>query len=214
MNFGKAFSYIFEDPEWIKKILIVALVSLIPIVGQIAALGFALEVMRRVINNDPHPLPQFDFGDFLGKGFKGFIVSLVYAIPLLILMLPIQAAGIIAENNANQELMNIIFIVVSCICGGLFFIYAILFELLLPAAYGKLVTEGTIGAAFKFKEVFALLRKGIVPFLIAFLATIVAGIIAPFGLIVCLIGVLVTQVYYFAVMGHIYGQAYKQAVEI
>ena len=55
MDFGSAFSFVFQDEDWIKKILLIAVISLIPIVGQIVALGFALEVMKRVINSDPTP---------------------------------------------------------------------------------------------------------------------------------------------------------------
>ena len=32
MDFGLAFSYLFKDPDWFKKIVIVALIGLIPIV--------------------------------------------------------------------------------------------------------------------------------------------------------------------------------------
>ena len=44
MNFKKALTYIFDDPEWFNKILIPLLVSLIPLVGQMAVTGWMLEV--------------------------------------------------------------------------------------------------------------------------------------------------------------------------
>ena len=80
MNFGQAFTYVFEDPDWAKKLLIPALVSLIPIIGQLVVLGWMLEVTRRVIQQNPRPLPELDFGRQLGEGFKGFIIGLVYAL--------------------------------------------------------------------------------------------------------------------------------------
>ncbi len=33
MNFGKAFSYVFDDQRWLEKIIIPILYSLIPVVG-------------------------------------------------------------------------------------------------------------------------------------------------------------------------------------
>lgn len=211
MNFGQAFTFVFQDTDWFKKIVIVALVSLIPIIGQIVALGFALEIMRRVINNDPTPLPEFDFGGFLGKGFQAFIVGLVYAIPLIIFYLPIQIIPLLGGVVDDGEILGYAVIAVSCICGGLAFLYGILMAFLLPAAYGKLVAEGTLGAAFRIGEVFGLVRKALVPYLIAILGTLIASLIAPLGAIACVIGVYLTMAYYFAIMGHFYGQAYKQA---
>jgi hypothetical protein len=202
---------VFEDKDWFKKIIIVALVSLIPIIGQIVALGFALEIMRRVINNDPTPLPEFDFGGFLGKGFQGLVIGLVYAIPLIILYLPIQIVPLLGGTGDNADVINYLTIGVSCICGGLAFIYSVLLAFLLPAGYGKFITEGKLGAAFRIGEVFGLVRKALVPYIIAILGTLVAGLIAPLGAIACGIGVILTSTYYFAIMGHFYGQAYKQA---
>jgi len=48
-------------------------------------------------------------------------------------------------------------------------------------------------------------------YFIVLLGTIVAGLIAPIGLIACIIGVLLTYTYSMAVMGHLYGQAHLEA---
>ena len=211
MNFGQAFTYVFQDADWFKKIIIVALVALIPIIGQIVVLGLTVEVMRRVINNDPTPLPEFDFGGFLGKGFQALVVSIVYGLPLFIFYLPIMIVPIIGDATGNGDVMNYIMIATSCICGGLMVLYGILYAFLYPAALGKMVTGGSLGAAFRIGDVFALARKGLMPYLIAVLGVLVAGLITPFGVIACGVGVLVTMTYTAAVTGHFYAQAYKQA---
>ncbi len=41
MEFGKAFTYVFEDKDWLKKIGIAALVSLIPLIGQLIVMGWS-----------------------------------------------------------------------------------------------------------------------------------------------------------------------------
>jgi hypothetical protein len=211
MNFGRAFSFVFEDSDWFKKIIIVALVSLIPIIGQLIGLGFALEIMKRVINNDRVVLPDFEFGGFLAKGFRAFIVTFVYAIPLIIFTLPMLIPSFLG-NSVDTNVITTLTFAIGCICGGLAVIYGILMGFMLPAAFGKLVTTGSMGAAFRFREVFALVRKAPVAFLIALLGVAVGSIIAPLGAIACGIGVLLTMTYYFAIMGHFYGQAYNVAV--
>ena len=54
MEFSRAFSYVFEDSDWFKKIALAALVSLIPIIGQIFLIGWALEITSRVIKKRSH----------------------------------------------------------------------------------------------------------------------------------------------------------------
>ena len=78
MDFGKAFSYVFDDEDWIKKIGIGALLSLIPIVGWFVILGWGVEITKRVINKNPEILPDWsDFGGYLTRGFLAFVVLFV-----------------------------------------------------------------------------------------------------------------------------------------
>ncbi len=90
MDFGKSFTFVFEDPEWLKKIVIAALISIIPLIGQIYLVGYGLEVGRRVIRHDPHPLPDVSFVESLLLGLKSFVIGLIYSIPAIVLSLPIS----------------------------------------------------------------------------------------------------------------------------
>lgn len=75
MNFGKAFTYIFDDPKWLDKIIIPILFSLIPVVGMFVLMGYVLRTTRNVAEGVEYPLPQCDFGDDLALGFKFFVVN-------------------------------------------------------------------------------------------------------------------------------------------
>ena len=58
MNFGLAFSYVFKDNDWFKKLAIAALFSLIPVVGQFVLVGWGLRIAKNVIDgNKEYPLP-------------------------------------------------------------------------------------------------------------------------------------------------------------
>jgi hypothetical protein len=212
MDFGLAFTYVFKDEDWIKKLALVAVIGLIPIVGQLVILGFALEIMKRVINDDPVTLPELDFGGFLGKGFQAFIIGFVYAIPMFIIVLPTQALTLLG-GSLDNDILGPLTIGISCICGGLAFIYGILLGFMLPAALGNYTAHGSLGAAFRIGEVFGLVKAAPVAYLIAIVGTGVANIITPFGVILCVIGMWLTMTYAMSVMGHFYAQAYKQAVQ-
>ena len=57
MDFGLAFSFPFQDKNWLQKILIAGLIMLIPIVGWFAVIGWALEITRRVVRQYPTRFP-------------------------------------------------------------------------------------------------------------------------------------------------------------
>lgn len=212
MDFGKAFTYPFQDPDWAKKILIPALVLLIPIVGQITVLGWALDVTRRVLRRDPSPLPEFDFGKNLSDGFKGFVIGLVYAIPIFIFIIPpIIVSATAGSDGGNMESLGPVAIIVMVCCYGLMILYSLVLNIVLPAAMANFVAKENLSAGLRFSEVFGLVRAAPGPYLLVLLGIILAGMIAGLGSIVCAIGVVATTAYAYAVQGHLYGQAYLEA---
>ncbi len=211
MDFGLAFSFVFKDPNWLKKIAIISLVALIPILGQIVVFGWALQITRRVMNHDPNPLPDLDFGGDLTRGFMGIVISFVYTLPITLFSGIISFFSAVLENSGGDEATVAIFSIVS-ICLGLFsFIFGLIVGLLLPAALTRYLEKESIGAAFNFVEVFKKVQLNLGTYFIVLLGTIVAGFIAPLGLIACVIGVMLTYTYSLAIIGHFYGQAHLEA---
>jgi hypothetical protein len=213
MKFGDAFTYVFQDPDWFKKLIIPGLVMLIPIIGQIAVLGWSLQVTLNVTRNAPNPLPEFDFGRDLGRGFKAFVVGLVYGIPIFVLYLPIIVLSAIAANSGDDTMVMLIGIGSACF-GLLMLLYSIVLGVVLPAAYTRTVVEDSIGAGLAFGDVFGLVRKALVPYLLVLVGSFAASFVGSLGSIACAVGVLVTMPYAFAILGHLYGQAYMEAKEL
>ena len=214
MEFGLAFSLPFKDPDWFKKMIVNGLVMLIPVVGQICLLGWAIEIARRIIKDEPSDtLPAFDFGGQLSQGFKAWIISLVYSIPLIVFIIPIQVVPALSGVlELDESTMSIAVIAVSVCCGGLALIYSILMGFMLPAAIGKFIDTGQLGAGFRVGEIFSLVKASPVSFLLAIVGSFVASFVSSLGSIVCGIGILITAPYGMAILGNLYGQAYKQAI--
>ena len=202
--------------RWIKKVGIAALVILIPIVGGIILMGWALELMRRVIADDPTPLPDWsNFGGFLGKGFKAFVVTLAYALPVILVVICGQAitfGSAAALGDSNPEAASTVALVASLCMGCFALIFGILAGLLIPPALGNLAATDEMGAAFRFGEVFGLLRSAIGPYLITIIIiAVVSPLLASLGSLVCGIGALAAVAYTQVITSHLYGQAYKVA---
>ncbi len=214
MDFGQAFSFPFKDPDWFKKIGLIGLVSLIPFIGWFVLMGWALDITRRVIDGFDNVLPNLDFGEQLGKGFQVFLIELVYSLPIIVLTIPLSIVDSTSTNmiNTGNNTGGYAYMALSLCCGGLIMLYGIFMAFVVPAALASFAAKGSLGAAFQFSEVFGLVRKAPVAYLIVVLVTIVAGIIAPLGLIACIIGVILTATYAYAAIAHVEGQAYNQAV--
>ena len=212
MNFGLSFSYVFKDKEWFKKLAIPALCSLIPVVGQFILAGWGLQATKNVIDGKVEDaLPDLDFGGDLGRGFLAAVITFIYSLPVIIIVLITSFIFSFTTDSSGEALSLILMVVGGCF--GLFaFLLAILIAFMAVAGVANFVAKGRFGAAFNFKEVFGLLKKSFVSWLLVIVGQIIAmGIIAPLGAIVCVIGILLTSAYGVAVYSHLLGQAYNKS---
>nr|WP_322495199.1 DUF4013 domain-containing protein [Chloroflexus sp.] len=76
MNLTRAFSFVFDDPDWWKVFVVVSLLQLVPIIGQIVALGCILYTARAVASGSNRPLPRLNqFGAVFSEGLAHSSIS-------------------------------------------------------------------------------------------------------------------------------------------
>lgn len=215
MDFGKAFTFQFEQEDWWKKLLLTGLIALIPIVGILYVIGWMMEIAGRFAKasaGESVALPDVDFGGFLGKGFQGFIVSLVYALPSVLFVLPILIVTIFTASDGGDT-ANMVLIITSICCGGLALLLAIAGGLLTYPALVEVQVQGNLKAGFNFKRVFAIFKNAIVPYLLSILAmAIITPILSSLGGLLCGFGILLTVPYSVSLTGYFLGSAYKEGV--
>ena len=211
MNIGLAFSYVFKDREWFKKLAITGLIGLIPVVGQFVVLGWGMKIAKNVMDGyEEDALPNVNFGEDLKRGFMVSLVYFLYALPAGILI-GISSALFGFGANSDDTLRIVLMIFGGCL-GLIGLIVALLIAFMSMAGVTNYLAKGEFKAAFNFKEVFGLVKKSFVSWLLAALIGGLAGsIIAPLGTILCVIGVLLTATYVTAINGHLLGQAYNKA---
>ena len=211
MDFGKAFTFAFEDPDWLKKVFINALIGLIPFVGQIYVMGWGLEVARRVATGSTELLPDVDFGAYLGQGFKAIVVSLVWTAPIWLVSIVFAAIAALT-SNADPDVAEAVAMIGGICVGLVSLVFGIALGIMLPAALTRTVVFGSIKAGLAFGAVGKLVAAAPVAYLLTLVGNFAAGLAASIiGGLACGIGVFFTMTLYQAVMGHFYGQAYVAA---
>jgi len=212
MNFGLAFSYVFNDEQWFKKVALPALCGLIPVIGPFIVAGWGLKATKNVMEgNEENALPDLAFGEDLGRGFMATLIGLIYSLPVAIIG-SISGGLFGFGGNQDQTWMIILYIIGGCF-GLIGLLLAIFIALMGVVAIANYVAKGKFGAAFNFKEIFGMLKKSFVSWLLTILGLILAtSIIAPLGGIACGIGALLTGAYGTAFFSHLLGQAYNKSV--
>ena len=222
MDVNKAFRFVFNDKQWISKLLIGAAMSLLSIFILPAFIlqGYLVKLVRQVMGGQDDMLPEWmDYGKLLRDGFFVTIGQLVWALPF-ILLLTIMAAvtgglGSVVNNSGDMVAAATTGAGLLMVC--LVFLTVIAFLFLTPALLIQYAREDDFGAMFRFSEIFDIIRDNMADILIAFLVSVVAllaisvvagivGIVPCLGWIaVALIGLAMGPYIQF-VTGHLYGQ--------
>ena len=210
MDFGLAFSYVFQDEDWVKKLAVASVLCLTGI-GIIPVLGWGLEVIRRVIKEEPEPLPDWsEFGQYIVKGLLIVLVGFIYSLPIIVLGSCNAGAGTLLGNTGEDFATPVIWILTSCL-SCLYIIYGLGISLILPAALGNYAASGEFGSVFKLGEIFKIVKDNLGNYGLVFLGMLLSYIIAPLGTVACVIGIAVTTAYAILFNSHLMGQAYKVA---
>lgn len=207
MDIGSSFTYMFEDEDWIKKILIGGVVSLIPIVN-FAAFGYVIQIIRNVRDGQSLPLPEWDqFGQYFKDGLWVFLIFLVWSIPIIIVAC-LQAAGTaaLAENNDMASAVGVISACFSCLMA----LWGLVMGVASPAIIVRYAEVGEFMAGFRFGEIFSFISANVGSYIIVVLLMWVAGLIASLGVILCVVGVIFTQFWSYLVGGNLMGQLAAQ----
>lgn len=191
-NLGRAFSFMFEDPEWLQKILIGGCFILLSVIliGIPFVLGYMLIVVKNSAEGRPLPLPSWDnLGDKFTSGLMFFIVILCWTVPLIIL--------------------QFILIFIPCIGWLALIALHIAVALIRPYIAARFALSGNISDAFDFPAIIAFFSQNLVNLLLVFVMTIVFGILASFGLLALAVGYLFTCFWAGLGISYLTGELYR-----
>ena len=189
MNFSKAFSFMFEDKNWVVKIFLGAIFNLLSLilVGIPFVLGYLLELAKNSSEGKEIPLPEWDkLGDKFTRGLIYLIILIVYSIPGMILSF------------------------IPCVkyCLGPLYFLALMF--VLPYITLKYSKTGSFEEAFRFTDMFEFVKQNLNNVIMVVLLSIALQIIASFGVLALLVGIFFTSFWAYLAIYYLYGKVYRE----
>lgn len=200
----EAFSWPFRDPQWVSKLLIIALTLLIPIVGSINGLGWMLASLDRLRAGEETLAPANL--RYIGRGIRLFAVEFIYAIGITIVALLIFLPAIALSVNQGQGSANSALIAAAVLLNFIGFSAITVLSLALTFAMPAIVLatdQGGIAAGINVGAVVRRSRINLTHTLIVGLMLIAASFVGSIGAVACGIGVVVTSAYALAMQAWI-----------
>ncbi|HEX8251958.1 MAG TPA: DUF4013 domain-containing protein [Thermoanaerobaculia bacterium] len=210
-DFGRPFSFVFDDPRWLQKILIGGLFYLagFVLIGWFFIFGYVARTTRNLIAGAALPLPEWDdLGDFFSEGVRLFGVVLLYAIPFIIMALVFIVPSLALSSTGEEGLEaagGVMFACVSCLLVPL----SLVVLLFLPASLLFAVAEQRFGAAFELRRIWPFIRENIGNYLLAIVVYLIARFIGGAGTALLCIGVIFTGFWSVLISAHGFAQVYR-----
>lgn len=223
MDYGKALTFVTEDPRWQQKIAIgvgVLIVStllsvvLVGLVGFLIVMGYSVRLLQNVRDGEPYPLPEWDqWGDDLMRGFKLLVISLVWALPIIIFTVPAGIGAALTDSRADtgQFVGSFLMICGSCLS----MLYGLFLAVVMPGYTIAFARDEQISSGLQYREIWrwtqAHLNDVIMVALIYLIASIAFSLLgAIVGALLCIVGLIVTlplaTLITYLYQNHLYGQ--------
>lgn len=211
LNIEKAFKYPIQDPKWITKLIIGAIISVIPIV-HFAQFGYLLKCIKDVSQSHDDVLPEWD--DLLGyfvKGFMVFLILFIYSLPFLLIggifAGSLIASGVMLDTAGKSASQMLPFVMAMPVFMWLLIIiYGAVIMVITPSIMMQYAIKENFKAAFNFKEHFTFIKDNLSNYIVFLLLEFLAFTLAQIGVILFCIGIMLTIFYAWLFSAHLMGQ--------
>lgn len=218
VDFGRSFTFVTEDPEWVKKVLIGGAFTLAcaVLVGVPFVLGYFSRTLRNVVAGEPRPMPEWDdLGGLFEEGLRLTAVYLLYAfgvIAVLAVLGGVVALPFLAAAGSGREVSDAF----AALGGlgivalyGVVMLVSLALGVYLPAALARSALRGTVGDGFAWREVFAFIRANLGNYLLTLIIYLLASFLSQFGILLCCVGLFPAAFWGYLVLAVALGQTIR-----
>jgi hypothetical protein len=215
LDFGRSFTFVSEDPDWLKKVLIggaFALACMI-LVGVPFVLGYFSRTLRNVAAGTRPELPEWDdLGGLFEEGLRLTAVYLVYTLGIVALIAAVAAVVLVpvfvlssGGREPSDALAGLGAIGIVALYGVIMLV-SLAMALYLPAALARSALRGSIGDGFAWRENLAFIKTNLANYALALVSYLLAGFLAQFGVLLCCVGVFPVAFWSYLVLACALGQ--------
>jgi hypothetical protein len=221
LDFGRCFTFVTADPDWVKKVLIGGAFTLASIflVGFFFVSGYCAQVVRRVAAGEERPLPEWDdLGGLFGEGVRlvglyfayglGFVVVLALtAFPAFLFVWGASGGSASRRGAEGPAAALAMFAILSVY--AVILLVSVALNAFLPAAAVRVIFKGRLTAGFEIGPAIAFIRANLGNYILCLLAYMLASFAAQFGFVLCCIGVFPALFWGYLALAHGLGQTVR-----
>jgi len=197
------------DEDWLKKVIIGGILSMIPIVNFVVY-GYVLRRFKMAMMGEAQ-LPEWEgWGEMFVLGLKYIVVSIVYMIiPLLVLLVMVVSSGVGTHGLGAPEVWS-----PSAMIAPVFVVYLVLsavFFFFVPMASARLAATSSMGEAVRFGDIYRRIRMVFGDYLTGYVVLIVIMLAASLVGLIPFVGWVLTvfvSFYVLLVLASIFGKLY------
>jgi hypothetical protein len=220
LDFGRCFTFLTDDPDWVKKVLIggaFVLASFL-LVGLFFVAGYWARFVKAVAAGHPRPLPEWDdLGGIFSDGLRvvglyficwvgAFLVMLVIACPIGLVFGGLSS---LSSSDGPRGVLGALGGFGVLIGYALFLLLTFALSLVFPAAAVRVVLKEDFHAGLDYRAVVAFIRLNLGNYLLSLVVFILSNFLAQFGFILCCVGLFPAVFWAYLTLGYAIGETVR-----
>jgi hypothetical protein len=221
VDFGRCFTFLTEDPDWIKKVLLGGLCVLLcaVLVGIPFLLGYWGRTLKRAAAGEAHPLADWDdLGGLFGEGLPLLGVYLIYTLGVVaavaslgcVILIPLGAFGHLAESDGGpRAALGALGVLGMLGLYGFIMVVSLALALYLPAALTRTAVRASVSVGLEWRANVAFIRANLGNYFLSLVIYLLAALLAHLGFLLCCIGVFPATFWAYCVLGVALGETVR-----
>ncbi len=217
VDFGRCFTFVTEDPEWVTKILLGGLFTLLSglLVGVPFIMGYWARTMKNVAAGQPRPLPSWDdLGGIFSDGLRLLGVYLVYTLGIMlvmalvggVVMVPLIAIG---STDGGEGVAAALGGLGILLFWGVILIVSLAAMVFLPAALVRSVMRDSFAEGFAWRPIVGFIQANLGNYALSLVIYLLASFLSQFGMILCCVGLFPAAFWGYLVLAYGLGETVR-----
>jgi hypothetical protein len=221
IDLGRCFTFVTEDPEWVTKILVGGLFTLLSavLVGIPFVLGYWGRTLKSAAAGQPRPLPAWDdLGGIFSDGLRLLGVYLVYTLGLAmalaalscVFVAPLVALGHVGGlDDGPGALFGALGGIGTLLFGAAGIVVSLAALVYLPAAMARAALRDSFSEGFAWREITAFIQANPGNYALALVIYLLASFLAQFGMILCCVGIFPLGFWSYQILAYALGETVR-----